>query len=571
MDVAKVLAKVLDQPQVAKVMRVLDIYGHAAGGLLANGLAFSALFASIPAALLVIGVGGFIAAGSTEAQQKLVDALIEAFPPLADLINGAVTAVSQGAALTSIIGFFGVIWTVSQFYGAIDVAFARIFAASPERDIVRRTARGFLVVVLIGIAIVGFVVLVSAATYLDALIPTQIPVATSIVNVLRSIPFLILLAIGVDPGDLPVPAAERATLAVGADPGDPVGIIVVVLTQIFTLLVPRLVGVAALAGPSRPRSSRLRGCRSRSRRSCMAPHGCASGTRVPTAQRPRSQRAWGVPQRRQNRAFAESDSPQLTHGCTPVAAAGVAPETARVDSAHRASTPPVGAAGRPRKGRPAAGRLPRYSGRGAGHCGSAEAAAGSAGGSAGGSRVMSGVESGATIRHVGCRTMSLATGTGASGSGAGAAARAAAARAAAASSWSAGAVSGSAGASFAAAAATAMAGISGSVAATGSGSATTSGSAAATGSGSATTCSGSATTGSATATGSGAGAAAATGSGSAATSGSATTAAAATAAAWSRSYASNSASRSWPGRNRRRRAAARPAGLLVAAPPRVPP
>ncbi len=221
MDVAKILAKVLDQPQVAKVMRVLDIYGHAAGGLLANGLAFSALFASIPAALLVLGVGGFIAAGSTEAQQKLVDALIEAFPPLADLINGAVTAVSQGAALTSIIGFFGVIWTVSQFYGAIDVAFARIFAASPERDIVRRTARGFLVVVLIGIAIVGFVVLVSAATYLDALIPTQIPVATSIVNVLRSVPFLILLAIGVDPGDLPVPAAERATLAVGADPGDP--------------------------------------------------------------------------------------------------------------------------------------------------------------------------------------------------------------------------------------------------------------------------------------------------------------------------------------------------------------
>ena len=36
-------------------MRILDIYGHAAGGLLANGLAFSALFASIPTALLVLG------------------------------------------------------------------------------------------------------------------------------------------------------------------------------------------------------------------------------------------------------------------------------------------------------------------------------------------------------------------------------------------------------------------------------------------------------------------------------------------------------------------------------------
>ena len=74
---------------------VLDIYGHAAGGLLANGLAFSALFASIPAALLVLGVGGFIAAGSPEARDRLAHALIEAFPPLADLINGALTAVSR--------------------------------------------------------------------------------------------------------------------------------------------------------------------------------------------------------------------------------------------------------------------------------------------------------------------------------------------------------------------------------------------------------------------------------------------------------------------------------------------
>ena len=42
MDPAAILSRVMDQPQVAKVMRVLDIYGHAAGGLLSNGLAFSA-------------------------------------------------------------------------------------------------------------------------------------------------------------------------------------------------------------------------------------------------------------------------------------------------------------------------------------------------------------------------------------------------------------------------------------------------------------------------------------------------------------------------------------------------
>ena len=57
----------MDHPQNAKVMRVLDIYGHAAGGLLANGLSFSALFAAIPTTLLVLGVAGWITAGNPEA------------------------------------------------------------------------------------------------------------------------------------------------------------------------------------------------------------------------------------------------------------------------------------------------------------------------------------------------------------------------------------------------------------------------------------------------------------------------------------------------------------------------
>ena len=248
MDVAAILARFLDRPRVAGVMRVLDVYGRAAGGLLANGLAFSALFAAIPTALLVLGVGGFVAAGNPGARDRLAIALIEAFPPLTDLINGAVTAISQGAALTSIIGFLGVIWTVSQLYGAIDVAFARIFAGAPERDIVHRTARGLLVVVLIGVAIVAFVVLVSLASFLDALAPTDVPIATLIVAALRSVPFLMALAVGIILATYrllpPIAPRWRSALI----PAIVVGIAIVVLSQVFALLVPRLVGVAALAG-----------------------------------------------------------------------------------------------------------------------------------------------------------------------------------------------------------------------------------------------------------------------------------------------------------------------------------
>jgi membrane protein len=248
MDPAKILARFLDRPRVAKVMRVLDIYGRAAGGLLANGLAFSALFAAIPVALLVLGVGGFVTSGNPEARGRLAQALIEAFPQLTALIDGAVSAISQGAALTSIIGFVGVIWTVSQLYGAFDVAFARIFAATPERDIVERTIRGLLVVLLLGVAVVAFIILVSLATFLDALIPTAVPVAGALVAIVRSVPFLIALAIGIVLVMYRTLPPTKPRWRSASTPAMVVGIALVILSQVFSLLVPRLVGVAALAG-----------------------------------------------------------------------------------------------------------------------------------------------------------------------------------------------------------------------------------------------------------------------------------------------------------------------------------
>ena len=249
MDPAAILSRVMDRPQVAKVMRVLDIYGHAAGGLLANGLAFAALFAAIPTTLLVLGVAGWITAGNPEASARVANALIQAFPPLAELINGAVDAMSQGAALTSLIGVIGVIWTVSQLYGALDVAFARIFAEAPERDMVRRTARGLLVVVLIGGAIVAFVVSRLAGRP-DRCVPAGRDASrrVSTISIVRSIPFLSLVAalvVLVTTTSLPpTPPRWRSAFV----PAIVVGIAIVVLSQIFVALVPRLVGVAALAG-----------------------------------------------------------------------------------------------------------------------------------------------------------------------------------------------------------------------------------------------------------------------------------------------------------------------------------
>ena len=55
---AGIVDRILAHPLVTEVRNVLDTYGRAPGGLLANGLAFATLFASFPIALLVLGVAG---------------------------------------------------------------------------------------------------------------------------------------------------------------------------------------------------------------------------------------------------------------------------------------------------------------------------------------------------------------------------------------------------------------------------------------------------------------------------------------------------------------------------------
>ena len=193
MDLAPVLERILGDRRVARIMAILDTFGKAPGGLLANGLAFSTLFASIPTLLLALGLAGIIADEATV--RKITDALIKAVPPLTDIIESSVVAVSQGAAITGLIGLVGVIWTVSQLYVTLDVAFSRIFAATPERDIFRRTARGFIWVAILAALIIGLIVLASVATALDALLPGTFPFAGTIVRVVGSEWFLLVATI----------------------------------------------------------------------------------------------------------------------------------------------------------------------------------------------------------------------------------------------------------------------------------------------------------------------------------------------------------------------------------------
>ena len=247
MDVGAVLEQFLDRPRVAYVRSVLDVYGRAPGGLLANGLAFAALFSAFPIAFVTLCVAGLLI-GNPADRAILADSIAAVAPPLREVVDEAVAALASGAAVSSIVGIVGLIWTVSQFYVTLDVAFSRIFADRPERDVFRRMARGFAWVAgLVGIVVV-LIIAGTLAAAARTFLPESYGTLWKVGDVLASPPILIgvgvLVVVGVYRVVPPVAPSWRAIWL----PAIVAGTAIVALSQLFLFLAPRLIGSAALAG-----------------------------------------------------------------------------------------------------------------------------------------------------------------------------------------------------------------------------------------------------------------------------------------------------------------------------------
>lgn len=247
MDPRAILEWFLDRPVVAEARAVLDVYSRAPGGLLANGLAFAALFASFPVALVTLGVAGLLV-HDPAVQAQLARTIGALLPPLRDLVDAALLAVSDGAAITSVVGVVGLVWTVSQFYVTLDVAFGRIFADRVERNPFRRAARGFVWVAgLVGV-VVALIVGGSLAAAAEAFLPASSSALTTLGRILASLPVVAavgIAAVAVVYRVVPPRAPSWRAIwpaALGA------GAAIVALSQLFLLVAPRLIGAALFAG-----------------------------------------------------------------------------------------------------------------------------------------------------------------------------------------------------------------------------------------------------------------------------------------------------------------------------------
>lgn len=230
-----------------RVRLVADAYGRIGGGILADGLAYNALFALLPTLLLVVAVVGFIVHDPAR-QAQLVDAIGGELPPLRDLLGQTLQAMASGATEVSIVGLLTLIWGAGRFARALDTSFGRVFDTTPERGIVRRSMVGVASVIVLIAAVVLALALASIASVVTADLAN--PVASFDLGRIGAVnPVLTALATsaGVAAVYRFMPARHPGWRAIRL-PAIVAGLAVAVSTQAFALVAPRLIGIAILYG-----------------------------------------------------------------------------------------------------------------------------------------------------------------------------------------------------------------------------------------------------------------------------------------------------------------------------------
>jgi membrane protein len=224
-------------------------FDRAGGGLVANGLAYSALLALLPLLLLILSVVAWFVSDPA-VQDQIVNAIAKSVPPLADIARTALQQVSAGAVPTGIFALLALVWGSSRFYAALDTAISRIFHAVPRRNPIVQTLRGLFVSALLVALPLAAIAVGSALTWLIDLAPAGVAIEGAVRGSLQVFAPLITVAVFVLVTSVVyrfVPA-RHVTLNAFGPPALLSGIVLAALAQLFAIIAPRLAGTAALFG-----------------------------------------------------------------------------------------------------------------------------------------------------------------------------------------------------------------------------------------------------------------------------------------------------------------------------------
>lgn len=229
---------------IGELRAAADRYSRIGGGLVAGGVAYAALFAVVPGALLAIGVVG-LAVEDQSARERAAEILAGFLPPLRGLIESLLAEAAAGAVSLSLVGVVGLLWGASRFAVAFEVAISLAIGDDGRRGTIERNVLAFVAVVAIVAAVLLAALGQGAADAIDgALEPAaRLPVVGL---ALRAVPALALgVAIALAYRVVPISDAPWRAILI---PAMAVAVVLAILARAFISLAPLLVGSAAAVG-----------------------------------------------------------------------------------------------------------------------------------------------------------------------------------------------------------------------------------------------------------------------------------------------------------------------------------
>ena len=243
---ARVIA-LLERERVRTIWAVLSRYDRAGGALLAGGLAYSALFAIVPLALLAAGITGLVVR-DPGTRDQVIATITDVIPPLRGLV-GLVLAEAAGAAGTiSVIGALTLVWGGSRFILAFEDAMVRIAGAARTRNILERNLFGLATVIVLAGVLVGSAVVAGTAAFLDAAAATHGYVVVSFVTQVGLVLLPLVLAISAVAVVYRYVFEQHPSWRALWRPSWVVALLLSIFARVFVFIAPRLIGAAAAIG-----------------------------------------------------------------------------------------------------------------------------------------------------------------------------------------------------------------------------------------------------------------------------------------------------------------------------------
>lgn len=237
--VEPIVGRVLGVPRIGMAHQVYMRYSAASGPVLARGLAFVALFALVPALLVIVSIAGFFVRDPM-LRDQIVAIVADQVPPLAPLLEEVLKNAGDLAATTGLVGLLLLVWSASGVVRALDGAFRVVFeddgeGRTPIRDVI---AVAVVAGGVFGAALV-LVLMVLPGPFSD-LIGVPGPIARTSVSVAG-----VTALIGLAYRFVPRPRPPWRTLGL---PALLVALATWLLTSLFAVIGPLLFGSADLYG-----------------------------------------------------------------------------------------------------------------------------------------------------------------------------------------------------------------------------------------------------------------------------------------------------------------------------------